>query len=404
MAKLADLLEKRAKIVDRMKAAHTANNGEDFTTAETELRALDGEIARTRALEQAERGEAGTPIGGGDVDLSREVRSRFSLGRLIASQFDPTVDAGFEREVQPDLAKRAGRSAKGVFVPMELFERRAVTTANGGDLISTDHRPDLFINALAAASMVRMMGATVLTGLVGDVSIPKETDAPNVGWVAEDSAIPGTDGTFGSVTLSPKHAGALCQWSRNMVLQSSPQVEQLMRMMMARDLGLAIDRAAIRGGGANEPTGILATAGVLDQAFATDYIITSAEMIGKADVANVGAMRGFLGTPGIRTDALKKKDTQGRPIAIAEQFHGEPIQFSTQVPSDLGVDDDEHGLIYGDWTELLIGMWSEIDILVNPFEATAFAKGGVAIRAMASVDVALRHDEAFVQATGITPA
>lgn len=403
MLKLADLLEKRAKIVDRMKAAHNANNGEDFTAAETELRSIDAEIARTRALEQAERNEGGTPIGG-DADLSREVRSRFSLGRLIASHFDPHVDAGFEREVQPDLAKRAGRPAEGVFVPMELFERRAVTTANGGDLISTDHRPDLFINALAAQSMVRMMGATVLTGLVGNVSIPKESDAPNVGWVAENAAIPDTDGSFDSVTLSPKHAGALCQWSRNMVLQSSPQVEQLMRMMMARDLGLAIDRAAIRGGGTNEPTGILATAGIQTQAWTTDYIVTAAEMIGKADIANVAAMRGFLGTPGIRKAALKVKDTQGRPIPIADQFHGEPVNFSTQVPTNLDPSANKHGLIYGDWTELIIGMWSEIDILVNPFEATAYAKGGVSIRAMASVDVALRHDEAFVSATGVAPA
>lgn len=403
MVKLADLLEKRAKIVDRMKAAHTANNGEDFTAAENELRSLDAEITRTRALEQAERAEGGTPIGG-NADLSREVRSKFSLGRLIASHFDKTVDAGFEREVQPDLAKRAGRTAEGVFVPMELFERRAVTAAGSPGVIATDHRPDQFINALTAQTVVRALGATVLTGLVGNVAIPKETATPTVGWVADNAAIPSTDGDFESVTLTPKHAGAICEWSRSMVLQASPQVEMLMRTMMARDLGLAIDRAAIRGGGANEPSGVLVTAGVQAQAFTTDYIITAAEMIGLADVANVDAMRGFLGTPGIRKAALKVKDTQGRPIPIEAQFHGEPVQFSTQVPTNLNPTANKHGLIYGDWSQLMIGMWSEIDILVNPFEASAYAKGGVSIRAMASVDVALRNAAAFVQATSVAPA
>jgi hypothetical protein len=43
----------------------------------------------------------------------------------------------------------------------------------------------------------------------------------------------------------------------------------------------------------------------------------------------------------------------------------------------------------------LIGFWSEFDFLVNPYETTAYSKGNVQVRAMATCDVKLRHVESF---------
>ena len=86
---------------------------------------------------------------------------------------------------------------------------------------------------------------------------------------------------------------------------------------------------------------------------------------------------------------------------MATVFHNVPATFSNQVPKTLGAG-AEHGLIYGDWSELLIGIWSEIDILVNPFESVAYSKGNVSIRAMATVDFAVRHPKAFVSIEDVT--
>lgn len=401
MFKLSELLEKRAAAFARMQSARD-KDGDEFDQAEAEVRDLDTKIKRARSTDELERREQGKPING-DTRLDSEIRTRFSLARAVAGAAGLAVDWGFEREVQPELMKRAALPAQGILIPAEIFERRALTTSAASELVGADHRPELYISALTASSVVRSLGATVLSGLTGNVDIPREMGSPAIGWVAENSALSGSDADFDSVTLSPKHAGALSEWSRNMVLQASPDVEMLLRTMLARNLALAIDKAAINGGGTNEPVGILATSGIQTAAFTAPNLgDLAADMIGKADIANVAARRAFLTTNSIKTSALKLKDGDGHFIALSETFHNEAVTFSNQVPTTLDPSANKHGMIYGDWTELLIGLWSEIDILVNPYESTAYSKGNISIRAMATVDTALRHPASFVSATGLT--
>ena len=58
-------------------------------------------------------------------------------------------------------------------------------------------------------------------------------------------------------------------------------------------------------------------------------------------------------------------------------------------------------MIAGDWSQMMLGIWSEVDILVNPFAETAYNKGNVLVRAMSTVDIACRHPEAFVVAEDV---
>ena len=404
--KTADLMEQRAAIVDRMNAAHDKDDNAGFEAADTELRNLDAKLERQRKIDKAERTEMGTVLtGANDEHLSNELRSKFSICRAIVGQIAPgTVDDGFEREVQGELAKRAGKAPKGLYVPTECFETRAVQmTSNSGSILPTDFRPDQFVSALTATAALTTLGATTLSGLTGNVEIPRETGSPNVGWVAENSALPTGNATFDSLTLSPHHVGVISEISRNMVMQTSPSVEQLLRSMMGRDIALEIDRAGLNGSGSGaEPLGVLNDTDVPDVAYSTDLFITTANMIAAADLANVMAGRGFLSTNGVKADALKLRDADGHPITLAETFHGETALFTNQAPSDLGAGDDEHALVYGYWPDFLIGIWSQLDILVNPYAETAYSKGNLLIRAMATVDFGIRRPASFAKATGLT--
>lgn len=399
MPKLAELLERRAAALDTMKA-NEDQGGAAYDSAKSDYDTVTLQIERARMIETAERQERGRPLSG-DGNLETELR-KFSIHRAIAGASGiEGVDWGRERELQSELAKRAGKSPQGIFIPTEALETRVLTSASGGSLVATDQRPELYISALAAQSVTRAMGATVITGLRGDVEIPRETGGANAGWKADNTAFDSSDGTFDQVTMAPKHCGAISEWSRNMLLQSSPEIEGILRNMLARNIALAVDKAAINGAGGAEPTGILNTAGIQTHAYAVSLLDTAAEMIAKADIANVAARRGFLSTNGVKKMALKTLDTTGLPLGMAAIFHGEPVQFSNQVPSNLNPTANKHGLLYGDWTELLIGIWSEIDIMVNPYESVAYSKGNVSIRAISTVDTALRHPASFVSATGL---
>lgn len=403
--RLAELIERRATAVDTMKANEEAG-GKAFDDAKGEFDTLTVQIDRARVIEAADRKADGEAIGGGtrDAKLETELRS-FSIRAAIAGASGLAVEWGRERELQAELATRAGKAAQGIYIPTEALEKRVLTAAgDGAGLIPTDHRGDLYISALTAASIVRSLGATVLTGLSGNVEIPRETGSPTVGWFADNAAIPTGDADFDQVTLQPRHVGAITEWSRNMLLQSSPQIETLLRNMLARDLALAIDRAAILGGGTNEPVGVLATVGIQTEAYVAPLMDVTAKMIAKANIANVGQPRAFLSTPEVGRIAMLVRDADGLPIPVADQFHGERVEFSNQVPKTLNPTANKHGLIYGDWSELLIGIWTEIDVLVNPYESTAYSKGNVSLRAIATTDVAVRHPAAFVSATGLAVA
>ena len=409
-----NLLERRAAIVAEMRGITNNPAGDDgdltpeqaqrFDALKAEHDALEQRIARVSFLEDAERRMQGQPLAGtGDRHLDRELQQVGVLDVIRAALGGTDRNAGLARELSNELERRSGRRAQGLFWrPPPAPEVRVLTSASGGtSLVPTEHRPDLYIAALTASSVVRSLGARVISGLTGNLSIPRETDSPAVGWVAENAALSADDADFDAVTLSPKHVGALTEVSRNMILQASPDVEALMQQMLGRNVSQAIDRAAIKGGGSNEPDGVLETSGIQTVTSPASIFEGIAEAVAKADAENVGGSRAILTTPEIRKTAALALDAMGRPIGVGTVFHGIPTTFSNQVPKNLG-GGAEHGLIYGDWSELLIGVWSELDILVNPYESTAYSKGNVVIRAMATVDVAVRHPKAFVSVEDVT--
>lgn len=414
MTNLPSLREKRAAKREAIAAivATAQTENRDLTETETrtfdegrdEVRSLDAQISRAEFLAEDERRAAGETIRG---DAALEVRDQ-SITQTLRYKIDPSSltreeRAKVERE-QEFLEHRQGAKAKGVLLALETLETRATqTTANSAAVVPDSFRPDLFTSALTASTVMQLMGATVLTGLTGNVVIPRETGSPNVGWVNEDQALPTGNAGFDSISLTPHHVGAITELSRQLLMQNSPAVDGIIRQMLIRDIGLEIDRAALNGSGTGaEPLGLLNDPDIAAVPFATDLFTTAADMIAAADLANVASSRGFLATNGVKATAMKLRTVDGLPVPVSATFHNEPVQFSNQVPSDLGAGDDEHGLVYGDWRDFLIGVWSTVDILVNPYAETAYSKGNVLIRAMSSVDFGVRRPASFTKATGVT--
>jgi HK97 family phage major capsid protein len=423
--KLKDLQERRALLITEMRAIteKPAGDGGDlsaeqasrFDALKAELQGVDARVERQRVLDEAERRMSGETLHG-DKRLDMELRG-YSLTRALAGAAGLEVDWGRERELSAELAKRAGRPFQGIAVPMSLFthapmEQRVFTTTNpaggpGSNIIPQDYRPDQFIDILRPNSVVYRMGARMLTGLMGDVKIPRLKVSAGLSWVAENAAISATDPQAEQVSLAPKHAGSIVEFSRNLLLQTSPDVEQLLRMDMARIVATGIDKVSVNGGGSNEPVGILATAGIGDVPLgANGAAPTWASVLQLIETAQLAdgptASAGFLTShKAVRKMRSTVKVATTDSVMIQEApnaLAGYPLAASNNVPSNLTKGSSGavcSALIFGDLSEVLIGVWSELDILVNPFESTAYSKGNVQVRAMASVDVKLRHPASF---------
>lgn len=422
---LKDLLERRARTIAAMREITTspAGSGGDlsedqavrFDEMRGDLAKAEKDIERAQALDDAERRMAGQPVtGSGDNRFDDECRS-FSLLRAIASQVpNLNVDAGREREISQELQRRSGRTAEGITVPLSVFhqpmERRVITTAApvggpGGNIIATDHLGNQFIDILRASLRVRQLGATVLSGLRGNVDIPRLKASATAGWVAENAGLSASDQEYDKVSMTPKHCGCLAEFSRNMLMQSSPDIESLIRRDFAAVLASAVDRVAIKGGGANEPTGILGTSGIGSVVCADpdggaptrDDLI---DLIGEVDVDDALAGNlAFLGNAKVRKTLLKLKDGEGLPFTdiTANALVGYLFATTSNVPSNLtkAAGSNLSALIFGNWADLLLGYWSEFDLLVNPYESTAYAKGNVQVRGMLTMDVDVRHAQSF---------
>jgi HK97 family phage major capsid protein len=283
---------------------------------------------------------------------------------------------------------------------MAALETRVNTTGSASELVPTDHRADQYVQPLRNRLMARRLGARVLSGLQGNVVIPKHGTGVTTGWVAENTALPESDIDPASITLSPKHCGGVTELSRQLIMQGSPDVEQLIRDDFAAMLAQAIDSAMIAGtGAANQPTGILSTAGIQTHNLATLNFANVVAMKAKLAAANV-ENRAWLMRAAVASkfEAAEKSAGSGLYLLQDDKIAGIGANVTEQVPNVSGT---VGRAILGDFSQVLLGIWSEVEIVSNGFAETAFRRGGVLVRAMATVDVAVRHPQAFVVASDV---
>lgn len=380
----------------------TNDEGKSFDTLKSEITDLETQEARAQFLDDAERRQVGTIIAGSGDRQYEQLQQRVSLLKVIRARVEGEALTGAEAEYHAEAERRTGRKAQGIFVPMAAIEQRVNTTTTAGDLVGTVHRPDLYIAPLRNRLLARQLGVRVLSGLQGNISIPKYGTGLSVGWVAENQAVPESNFAPDSITLTPKHAGGVTELSRQLIMQASPDVEQLVRDDFAFLIAQAIDSAMIVGGGPNEPVGVLNTTGVQTASLSPVTWGKILAMKEQAAIVNANAANWVLSTTAATAFAGTEKSA-GTGIYLAGddgRIAGLPSYSSNQVP-----DTTSGGTaILGDWSQVMLGIWSELDILVNPYEGTAYRRGGVLVRAMATVDVGVRHPEAFVVADDVTGA
>jgi HK97 family phage major capsid protein len=414
-AKLHELQERRSTAVlsmreinDRAEAEKRDYSDDENTkhkTLKAEVAGLDRQIERARDLQEAER-QAPAVLHHGRGDGQYEQRAReFSLIKAINARLGEDVDAGFEREISAEVRRRSRRKFQGIAVPDEYFhleKRTLLVGSSAAPLYPETHRGDLFIDALRAQLIVGRLGATVLDNLIGDQDIPKQTGSSTAQWVPEDGALTETEATFADVTLSPKTVGAVTSYSRRTLINAVPSIEAIVRNDLTNVIANAIDYQALFGTGAgNTPIGVIHAPGAISETLTPTW----AQVLEfPADIQSQNADLGSLGWA-MAPDAVKKMRSTSKVASTdsvmlmegPDSLAGYPVQVSTIL--DASDTETTSVVIFGAWSQLLVGYWSGVDILVNPYESTAYMRGRVLMRVMRDVDVAVRHGQSFAYAS-----
>ena len=343
-----------------------------------------------------------------EIGMSKKEQKEYSLFKMINAQITGRWDdARLERECSDEIARKVGKSSRGIYVPTEIFKRDLTqgTASAGGHVTPDVHRGDLFIDALRDGAKVLASGATVFRGLKGDIKIPKLTTKGTVGFVAENSAVSETNQAFSQVTMTQRDCGGFVDVSRQLMNNADPSIEQIIRNDMTSQIALKIDEVAYEGGGSNEPTGITQTSGIGDVAIGTNggAITYDATIDLIKEVAQDNALKGNLAyhvTPEVvyqmrKTPKVASTDSM-MIMDQADALNGYSVFQSSVLPKDLDkgtLSGTAHAMIFGNWADLLVGFYSGLDVLVDPY--TGSSAGTVRLVFFQGLDVAVRHPESF---------
>lgn len=382
-----------------------------------QAKAYCGEVILARAKENSAKHPAG--LAAPTVEsLTNAEKGKYSLSKAILSMAFPRDEqAPLEREVSADIAKRMQIMPEhgGILVPTNLMGTRpqmsgldTKTNAAGKYGVQTEVR-DL-IELLRNKARVVQLGATVLSGLQGNLQFPTQASAGTLYWNGENpgSDVTQADATFGARTMSPKTCQALTSYSRQLLAQSTVDAEAFVRNDLTAIHALGIDLAAINGSGtSNQPLGLLKTSGIGSVAVGTNggaptyaLIVDLETAVADANADEAGMK--FLTTPVMRGKLKKvgKLDSTYASLPLWDQWGNAPgvgdlIGYqgyvSKQVPSTLvkGSSSDCHAIIFGYWPTVLVGEWGVIELVVDPYHLKA--QGMIEVASFQMVDVILRQ-------------
>lgn len=340
------------------------------------------------------------------LGLSSREAGQYSLQRAITSIVEHGKLDGLEKESSDALSKKIGRQAKGFFMPLaDLTVSRSAgfvsrgmsagIASAGGNMVATDTYGELMIEKLRNKTVLGEMGVRQLDGLRGNVAIPKHDGGSTAYWLAEGAEVESSAPIVGSVNLSPHRLASHTSFTKQLLAQSSTDLEAFIREDLIRSISLAEDLAGLAGSGDNgQPLGIMNTTGVNTVSFGgapTWAKIVEMESLVAADNADIGSMA-YVTTSAVRgawKSTVKASGTAQFLWGDNSEVNGYAAMASNQVPGNR--------VIFGDFKQCLMARWEGLDITVDPY--TLARHGKVQIYLQELIDFAVRHPESFCVST-----
>lgn len=342
------------------------------------------------------------------IGMSRSDLSQWSLLSAMRGLVNGKRE-GIEFEASDEVAKRLKREPHGLFIPHDVLREQRMYTgrssqgkrtmesgafASGGAFVDSSIRPNDLIELLRNAMVIERLGARVITGIVGNPSIPVQDSAASTSWGDEGDTINANDQGTGQKQLEPHRLSARTDYSKQWLLQSSIDAENFVREDLMAVIGIEKDRAAINGAGAaGEPLGIMTTSGTNSVTFGGSP--TWAKVVDfETKLDNNNALLGspaYATTPGVKGawKTTVKDSGSGQFIWQNGEVNGYNAIASNQIPNDK--------VIFGNFRDLMIFDWDGMDVTVDPF--TNAHKNQIRLIVHTFTDNVVRHPESFTIST-----
>jgi HK97 family phage major capsid protein len=291
------------------------------------------------------------------------------------------------------------------------YSNRALTTSTGTGGVGVILESD-YIELLRNAMVLNQLGSTIMAGMTGKFSIPRQSGGATAYWVGESGAPTASNQTLDQVAFVPKTVGAYTDISRQFINQTSIDAENFVKNDLTKVIAIAIDTAGLVGtGSSNQPTGITNTSGIISVSHGTNGgaetwpLIVSYETDVLAANVSPTAKLSYVGNSKV-SGALKQLDkTTGGFGQFVLGPDGKVNNYNFAVTNSLpatGTKGSGTGLstmIYGNFADLVVAFWNGLDLMVDPY--TGSSSGTVRIVALQDVDVEVRHPLSFAVATDI---
>ena len=301
--------------------------------------------------------------------------------RSVDETAQAVVKAGAEE------MRKAGVSYGGqIQLPTSELRSAITVTAEGEDVVATEIYD--ILEPLRAKNVLVAAGAKFITGLVGDVQVPSMS-AGNVSWEGETVSAKDGGQTFTAVKLSPKRLTAYVDISKQFLVQDSKSAEALIRQDIINAINSKLE-ATILGsavGTTTQPAGIFngkskKTIASFKDVCDLEAKIEDANVIGECKYVMSNKAKAAL-----RNMAKSAKSTE--LVMEGGAIDGTEVLNTSNV--------EEQNVVYGDFSNLAIGQWGSIDLLVDPY--TKAADGQVRLVVNAFFDAKVLRDGAFAYGT-----
>jgi HK97 family phage major capsid protein len=398
-------------------------NADEITKRDSYMKALkklDDEIRFKQEIEEKRKLYAGNQFKKDGEERAKKEVAAYSVIKAMRESVQAMTSGGkgltgVELEMHQEAereAKNSGIEISGLGIPQVILKRdmsatgqTAIPGDQGGLTIQTQKLG--LIDSLRAKMVLSAMGVQYLTGLTGNISIPKKTSAISAAWDAtENSDTAESQNVFGAVAMSPKRLSSFAEISKQLLIQSSLDVEKMVIGDIELAIRLALETAAINGTGANgQPYGILNTVGIgavaggangLAPAWSHIVDLESLVAIANADLGNLG----YLSNPSVRgklKQTSKVANQNGFIWDAGENpLNGYKAGVTSLVPNTLvkGASGAVcSAIIFGNFNDMIIGQWAGLDLVIDPY--TKAKSNQLVITVNSFWDIAIRNPESF---------